>query len=100
MSPPDGAPANAPTPPAPIPPQPVPAPLTAAGVAGTTAVVGVPAAALVIWAIETYWKPGGAPLPDWVAAAIGTGIATFATWVYHVGSALIQKWLNAELDKP
>lgn len=69
-------------------------------VAVNTGVVGVPCAALAIWAIETYWKPGGAPLPDWVASAIGTAIATAATYGYHVGSTLLQKWINTKLDAP
>jgi hypothetical protein len=77
-----------------------PAGLTAHGVAAATAVVGVPSAALATWAIETYLRPHGAPLPDWVAAAIGSAIATAATYVYHVGSALLSKWLNAKLDEP
>lgn len=73
---------------------------SAMAVALNTGVVGVPAAALVVWAIETYWKPGGAPLPDWVAGAIGTAVATAATYLYHVGSALLIKWVNGKLDGP
>lgn len=79
---------------------PSPKALSAMSVAANTAVVGIPSAALIVWALETYWKPGGAPLPDWVAAAVGTAVASAATYVYHVGSALVQKWVNAKLDEP
>lgn len=94
------------TPPAassdPLPPSSAAAPATysAMAVAVNTGVVGVPCAALAVWAIETYWQPGGTPLPDWVAGALGTGIATAATYLYHVGSTLFQKWINAKLDEP
>jgi hypothetical protein len=74
-----------------------PKPLTALAAAGNTAIVGTSTAALAVWLIETYWKPGGAPLPDWVAALLGGWIASAATYLYHVGSALFQKWVNAKL---
>ena len=73
---------------------------SALGVAANTTIVGTPLAGLAIWALETYWKPGGAPLPDWVAGLLGGGIAAAATYAFHIGSALFQKWLNAKLDEP
>lgn len=73
-------------------------PLTALAAAGNTLTVGTGTGTLVVWLLTTYWKPGGAPVPDWAAALIGGWIAGTATYAYHVGSALVQKWVNAKLD--
>ena len=96
------SPTDTPPPPPPVPAQALAAPksYSAAAVAVNTGMVGVPAAALAIWAIETYWKPGGSALPDWVASAVGTAIGAAATYLYHVGSTFLQKWVNAKLDEP
>jgi hypothetical protein len=71
--------------------------LTPLGVAGKTMIVGGSAAGVAAWAIQTYIRPHGAPVPDWIAAMIGVQIASAATFLWHIAGAALARWASKGL---
>lgn len=71
---------------------------TANAVAASSGLVGIPAAGIAAYLASAYLHPGGHPLPADIAAPLGAGIATVATYLFHIARIALDAFARKVIE--